>query len=155
MINSIDALAALIRQPPILVSIAAVILLVCCALLVAVRRQQRRLATMKTQLDSLSQAIDRLEEAHHELLVRFMNLSRWSRLATKSSSPPSDALEEKMTSSIAPKQPEEKYKGTALYVVAPKTTPEHSSALRPCVGRHQKYESDCNIATDTSLLQQN
>ena len=125
MSNSIDALAWIAL-------IVAVILLVFCASDLASTAslssdanatQQRRLAAMQTQLDGLSQAISSLEAAHHALLVRFMNLPR-SRRARKSSSPWSDSLEEKMTSSIAPTQPEDKNKGSVLYVVTPKPTPE-------------------------------
>jgi hypothetical protein len=110
MSNSIDALAA---------SIATVILLVFCASLAW--RQQRRLVAMQTRLDSLSSAIRRLEVAHEGLLVRFMNLPR-SRKARKSSSPSSDIRKEELT---VPTQLDEKNsKGSALYVVAPKTSPE-------------------------------
>jgi hypothetical protein len=116
MSNSIDALAAWIAL------IVAVILLVFCASLIW--RQQRRLSAVQTQLDGLSQTISSLEAAHHALLVRFMNLPR-SRRARKSSSPWSDSLEEKMTSSIAPTQPDEnKSIEPAPYIGAPKTSPE-------------------------------
>ena len=99
--------------------IPAVIVLVICVWLAW--RQQRR---VQTQLDSLSSAIRRLELAHEGLLVRFLNLpmSRKTRNARKSSSPSSYTLEERMA---APTQPDEKNsKGSALYVVAPKTSPE-------------------------------
>jgi len=87
----------------------------CCALLVAFRRQQRCLAVLQTQLDSLSSDIRKLEMAHEGLLVRFMNLPR-------SSGPSSDMLEEK---TAAPTHPDEKdFKGSALYLVSPKTSLE-------------------------------
>jgi hypothetical protein len=103
-------------------SIAAVILLVFCASLVW--RQERRLAAMQTQLNRLSRAIHRLEAAHSSLLIRLINSpkSRSSQKARKSSSTSSDTLEERKT---APTQPdEENSKGSALYVVAPKTSPK-------------------------------
>ena len=99
-------------------SIVAVVLLVVC---VSLAWAWRRLAAIQTQLDSLSSAINSLELAHQGLLVRFMNLPR-SRKARKSSSPWSDPLEEKLT---APTQPDEKNSsGSALYLAAPKTSPE-------------------------------
>ncbi len=103
-------------------SIAAMILLVFCAL---AWRQQRRLAAMQVQLDNLRKDIRkevrRLEIAHEGLLVRLMNLPR-SKKARRPSSQSSDLLEQKMT---APKQPDEKSsKESALYIVAPKTSPE-------------------------------
>jgi hypothetical protein len=103
-------------------SIAAVILSVLCASLVW--RQQRRLAAIQTHLNRLSRTIHRLEAAHSSLLIRLINSpkSRSSRKARKSSSTSSDTLEEKKT---APTQPDEKdSKGSALYVVAPKTSPK-------------------------------
>jgi len=119
--NSIDPLAASIQQSPILTLIAA--LVVVCALLVVFRRQQRRLAAMKTQLDNLSRAIDSLRAAHEALVVRLMNNRPRSRKAPKSSGP-SLGLGEKMTSSTAPKQPDEKSQGSTLEVVSPKIFPE-------------------------------
>jgi len=86
--NSIDPLGTLIQQCPILTAIAVVILLAICALLVAFRRQQLRLAAMKTQLDSLSHAIDGLRVAHESLLVRFMNNPPRSRNSPKLSGHP-------------------------------------------------------------------
>ena len=80
-------------------------------------RQQRRLAAMQMQLDNLSGAVRRLEAAHEGLLVRIMNLPMPRR-------PSLHTLEEKMTSSIAPTQPEDKNEGPALYVVAPKKSAE-------------------------------
>ena len=99
-------------------SIAAVVLLVVC---VSLAWAWRRLVAIQTQLDSLSSAINSLELAQQSLLVRFINLPR-SRRARKSSSPWSGTLEEKMT---APTQPDEKNSGgSALYIAAPKTSPE-------------------------------
>ena len=99
-------------------SIVAVVLLVVC---VSLAWAWRRLAAIQPQLDSLSSAINSLELAHQDLLVRFMNLPR-SRKARKSLSPRSDTLEEKLT---APTQPDEKNsRGSALYLAAPKTSPE-------------------------------
>jgi hypothetical protein len=96
-------------------SIAAVVLLVVC---VSLAWAWRRLVAIQTQLDSLSSAINSLEVGHQGLLVRFMNLPR-SRKARRS--PLSDTPEEK----IAPTQPDEKnYRGSALYLAAPKTSPE-------------------------------
>jgi len=124
MSHSINALAASIPQPLIQASIGAAIVLGFCAALVAFGRQQRRLSAMQMQLDGVSRAIRKLEVAHEGLLVRLMNLPRL-RKARKSSSPSSDTPEEKMTPSVAPKQLDEKNsKGSALYVVAPKTSPE-------------------------------
>jgi len=77
-------------------------------------RRQRRLAAMQTQLDNLSSAVRRLEAAHESLLVRIMNLPR-PRKAPESSSPSLHTIEEKMTSSMAPTQSEDKNKGSALY----------------------------------------
>ena len=94
-------------------SIVVVILLVFCASLVW--RQQR-------QLDILRRDIRRLERAHENLFVRLINLPS-SRTAQEPSSRSPDASEEKNIT--APKQPEEKNsKGSALYVVAPKTSPQ-------------------------------
>jgi len=117
--DAIDPLAASVQQSPILTLIAAVILLAFCALSIAFRRQQRRLAAMKTQLDNLSRAIDSLRAAHEGLVVRFMNNRSRSRKAAKSSGP-SSALGETMTSSMAPKQPDEKSNGSTLEVASPK-----------------------------------
>ena len=101
-----------------IVSIAVVLLVLGASL---AWRQQRRLAVMQTQLDTLSRSIRTLEAAHESLLVRFMNLPR-VRKARKSSSGSSDSVREKST---APTQLDEKNaKGSALYVVAPKTSPE-------------------------------
>ena len=121
MVSSlINPLADLIWQFSIGWLIAAAILSVFCVSLVW--RHQRRLAAMQTQLDSLSSDIRRLEAAHDGLLVRHMKLPR-SRKAPKWSNPSSDTLQE--TSSLAPKQPDKKDSdGSALYVVAPKTSPE-------------------------------
>ena len=112
--NSIDPLAALIQQSPILTSIAVVILLAICALLVAFRRQQLRLAAMQKELDDFSHAIDSLRVAHEGLLVRFMNNRPRSRKSPKLSG----ALEEKT------KQPDEKSREPSFYLSAPKTSPE-------------------------------
>jgi hypothetical protein len=89
-------------------SMVAMILLAFCALLIW--RHQRRLAALQTQLDRHNQAISTLEAAHESLLVRYMNLprSRRSRKALNSSSPWSGPFEEKITSPIAPEQPDEK-----------------------------------------------
>ena len=122
--DSIDPLAASIQQSPILTLIATVILLVFCALLVAFRRQQRRLAATKTQVANLSRAIDSLRAAHEALVVRFMNNPPRSRKAPKSSGPSPGRFEEKITSPIAPKQPDEKSEGSTLDVVSPKIFPE-------------------------------
>ena len=113
MIN--DPLGALIEQSPILASIAAVLLLLFCASLIAFWRLRLRLAAMQTQLDS---RIRMVEAAQEGLLIRFLNLPR-SREPPESSSPSSDTLEEKMTSS-RPNQ------GSALYLVEqkPKPSPE-------------------------------
>jgi len=119
--DKIDPLAAWIQQSPVEALIAAVILLVFCTLLVAFMRQQRRLAALQTQLQSLSSNLRRLEVAHEGLLVRFMNLPRW-RDVPNGSLP--DMLQEKMTSSVAPTQLDEKSKVPTLYVVAPKASPE-------------------------------
>jgi len=110
MSNWVNGLAA---------SIAAVILLVFCVALAW--RQKRRLAAMQNQLDSLSSDIRRLEIAHEGLIVRFLNLPR-SGKARKSSRRSSEALEEKLTVSKPPD--EEISRGSALYLVAPKTSPE-------------------------------
>jgi len=115
---SIDA------PPAWVVLTVAVILSVFCASLIW--RQQRRLAAMQRKLDGFKQNISGLEEAHR-LLIRLTKSSgsRRSRKIPKSSSPSSDTLEEKMTSSIAPEQPDEKNsKGSALYIVTSKTIPE-------------------------------
>jgi len=112
--EQIDSLATLIQQSPIVTSIAVVILLAICASLVAFRRQQLRLAAMKTQLDDLSHAIDRLRVAHEGLLVRFMNNPPRPRKSPKLSG----ALEEKT------KRPDEKSKGSSVYLSAPKLSPE-------------------------------
>jgi len=100
-------------------SIAAMIVVVFCASVAW--RHQRRLAAMQMQLDNLVNDIRRLEMAYEGLLVRWMNLPR----SRKGRTPPnrsSDALEEKVTT---PKQPNEKSsKESALYLVAPKTSPE-------------------------------
>ena len=116
MIN--DPLGALIEQSPILASIAAVLLLLCCASLVAFWRLRGRLAAIQTQLDGLNRGIRLVEAAQEGLLIRFLNLPR-SREPPESSSPSSDTLEEKMTSS-RPNQ------GSALYLVEqkPKPSPE-------------------------------
>jgi len=116
--NSIDPLAASIQQSPVLMLIVAVILVAICALSVATSRQRRRLAAIKTQLDNLSHAVDSLRIAHEGLLVRSMNNPPRSRKSPKSSGPSSGALEEKT------KQPDENPNRSALYVVAPKTSPE-------------------------------
>ena len=119
--GKIDPLAAWIQQSPVQALIAGVILLVFFALLVAFMRQQRRLVAVQTQLKRLSSDIRRLEIAHEGLLVRFMNLPRWSKVPNGSSS---DMLQEKTTSSVGPTQLDEKSKVAALYVVAPKASPE-------------------------------
>ena len=111
--SSIDSLAVLIA------SVAAVILSVFSALLAW--RQKRRLAAMQTRLDNLSSAIRNLKSDHERLFIRSLNLPR-SRGARKSSSPSSDTLEEKMTISTQPGEKEST--GSALHVVAPKTSPE-------------------------------
>jgi len=99
-------------------SIAAVVLLVVC---VSLAWAWRRLVAIQTQLNGVTSAVNSLEQAHQSLLVRFMNLPR-SRKARKSSSPWSDTLLEEKT---APTQPDEKnYRGSALYLAAPKTSPE-------------------------------
>ena len=118
--GKIDPLTAWVQQSPVQALIAGVILVVFCALLVAFESQQRRLAALQTQLHSLSNDIRRLEVAHQGLLVRFMNLPRWSEVPNGSSS---DILQEK-TSSVGPTQLDEKSKVPALYVVAPKASPE-------------------------------
>ena len=107
----IDPLTAWVQQSPIQALIAAVILLVFCALLVAFESQQRRLAALQTQLDSLRRENRRLES----LLVRSL---RSPKVPNGSSS---DTLQEKMTSSV---ELNEKSKVPALYVVAPKASPE-------------------------------
>jgi len=112
--NSIDPLAASIQQSPFLALIVAVILVAICALSVATSRQWRRLATIKTQLDNLSHAVDRLQIAHEGLLVRSMNNTPRSRKSPKLSG----ALEEKT------QQPDKKSNEPSLYLVAPKTSPE-------------------------------
>jgi len=130
MSNSIGALAALIQQPPFFASIAAVIVSVLCASLAW--GQRRRLAAMQTQIDSLrranrglERAVRRLEGAHQALLLRVMRKPRKAPKSSSSSSVSLEAVEEKTTLSIAPKQADEKHtKGSALYVVAPKTSPE-------------------------------
>ena len=111
-----DPLGVLIQQSPIVASIAAVLLLLCCASLVAFWRLRGRLAAIQTQLDGLSRGIRLVEAAQEGLLLRFLNLPR-SRVAPESSSPSSETLEEKMTSS-RPKQ------GSALYLVEQKPSPE-------------------------------
>ena len=121
--GKIDPLAAWIHQSPVQALIAGVILLVFCALLVAFMRQQRRLVAVQTQLKRLSSDIRRLEVAHEGLLVRFMNLPRWSGVPGASGSS-SDKLQEKTTSSVGPTQLDEKSKVPALYVIAPKASPE-------------------------------
>jgi hypothetical protein len=112
-----DPLGALIQQSPILASIAAVLLLLCCASLVAFWRLRGRLAAIQTQLDGLSRGIRLVEAAQEGLLLRFLNLPRSRVAPAESSSPSSDTLEEKMTSS-RPKQ------GSALYLVEQKPSPE-------------------------------
>jgi len=98
-----DPLGALIEQSPILASIAAVLLLLCCASLVAFWRLRGRLAAIQTQLDGLSRGIRLVEAAQEGLLLRFLNLPR----------------------SREPSQLEEKnLKGSALYLVEPKASPE-------------------------------
>ena len=128
MSNSIGAMAAFLQQPPILASIAAVIVSLFCAGLAW--RQRRRLAAMQTQIDSLrradhglERAVCRLEGAHQALLLRAM---REPREASKSlsSSPSLDAVKEKTTLSAPKQSDEENAKKSALYVVAPKTSPE-------------------------------
>ena len=121
--SSIDPLATLVTSaaavPPValIMSVAAVVLSLFCALLAG--RQQRRLAAMQTQLDNLSSAFRDLKSDHERLFIRSLRSSPKGR---KSPTQSSDALEEKMT---APQQPDEKNsKGSALYVVAPKTSPE-------------------------------
>jgi len=86
--SSIDSLAVLIA------SVAAVILSVFSALLAW--RQKRRLAAMQTRLDNLSGNIRSLKSDDERLFIRSLNLLR-SRRGRKSSSPPSDTLEERMT----------------------------------------------------------
>ena len=121
--SSIDPLATLVTSaaavPPValIVSVAALVLSVFCALLAG--RQQRRLVAMQTQLDNLSSAFRDLKSDHERLFIRSLRSSPKGR---KSPSQSSDTLEEKMT---APTLPDEK-KSTesALYVGAPKTSPE-------------------------------
>jgi hypothetical protein len=81
-------------QAALIASVTAVIVSVFCALLV--RRQWRRLAAMQTRLDKLSSAIRSLESDDERLFIRSLNSPR-SRRALKSSSPSSDAFEEKIT----------------------------------------------------------
>ena len=101
-------------------SISAV-LAVFCALLVW--RLHRRLAAMETRLGSHGSAIRRLEGAHSDLITRSINSPKARRSRKKWSSPSSNTIQE--TSAAAPEQPDEKSsKGSALYVVAPKTSPE-------------------------------
>jgi len=122
-----DPLGALIQQSPVLASTAAVLLLMCCALLVAFGRLRRRLAAMQTQLDRLSRAIRKIEADQERSFVRSLNSpsSQSQRETPKSPSPSTDTLEEKTTSSMAPKQPDEKNsKGSALYLVTPKISTE-------------------------------
>jgi hypothetical protein len=103
--------------------LAAMVLLVFCAS--SAWRQQRHLAAMQMQLDSLSKDIRkevrRLEEAHESLLVRLMNLPRPKparRPSTQSFDPPKEKTR-------VPKRPDENgSKESALYLVAPKTSPE-------------------------------
>jgi hypothetical protein len=114
VMGKIDPLTAWVQQSPVQALIAAAMLLVLCALLVAFTRQRRRLVALQTLLDSLSTDIRRLEVAHEDLLVRFMNLPR--RRKVRKSGPSSGTLE---ASPIAPKQPDEKSKMATLYVVAP------------------------------------
>jgi len=107
MSSSTVALTALIA------SIAAVILSVFCALLV-----WRRLLAMQTQLDSLSSAIDQLDGAHSSLLIRLINSPKpKARKAPKESSRASGTLREQLDESNSSN-------GSALEVVAPKTSPE-------------------------------
>jgi hypothetical protein len=99
-------------------SIVAVILLVFCAALAW--RQQRRLLAMQARLESLSRDVRRLEGAHESLLVRLINKQRLRK--ARRASGLSSALEEKVTPPI--QSDEKNVKGSALYVVAPKTSPE-------------------------------
>ena len=108
--GKIDPLTAWVQQSPVQALIAGVILVVFCALLVAFESQQRRLTALQTQLHSLSNDIRRLEVAHQGLLVRFMNLPRSHEVSSASGSS-SDTVDEK--SNV-----------TALYMVAPKASPE-------------------------------
>jgi len=100
--SSIDPLATLIASVaanPLIAlpaSVAAVILSVFCALLVW--RQHRHLAAMQTQLDNLTGTTRSLESDYERLFLRSLR----SRKARKSSSPSSDALEEKMTGLTLP-----------------------------------------------------
>jgi hypothetical protein len=102
---------------------AAMALLGFCASLAW--RQQRHLAAMQVQLDSLSKDIRkevrRLEVAHESLLVRLMNLPG-PKAARRPSRGSSDPPKQKATASKRPD--EQTSKEAALYLVAPKTSPE-------------------------------
>ena len=94
---------AFIQEPPILASIAVVLLLLFGVSLIAFWRLRPRLAAMQTQLDGFSRRIRMIEAAQEGLLIRFLNLPR----------------------SREPSQLEEKnLKGSALYLVEPKASPE-------------------------------
>ena len=67
---------------------------------------RHRLAVMQTQLDDLSSAVRSLEAVREGSFVRSLNVPR-PRKARKSSSPSSNTLEEKITSSKVPKQLDE------------------------------------------------
>jgi len=112
--GKIDPLTAWVQQSPVQALIAAAILLVFCALLVACEHQQRRLTALQTQLDRLRRENRRLES----LLVRSL---KSPKVPNGSSS---DTLQEKITSSVAPTRLDEKSNVAALYVVAPKASPE-------------------------------
>jgi hypothetical protein len=121
--SSIDPLATLVTSAAafplvaLIASVAALILSVFCALLAG--RQQHRLAAMQTQLDDLSSAFRDLKSDHERLFIRSLRSSSKGR---KSPSQSSGTLEEKMT---APTLPDEnKSTEPALYVGAPKTSPE-------------------------------
>jgi hypothetical protein len=121
-VDPLPALIALVAADPLvalIASVAAVILSLVCALLAW--RQQSRLAAVQIQLDKLSSAIRSLESDYERLFIRSLNLPR-SRKARKSSSPSPDTLEEKATAPTL--LGEKKATEPALYVGAPKTSPE-------------------------------
>jgi len=114
--------SSIVHEAALIASIAAMSLSLFCALLAW--RQQRCLAAMQTQLDSVSRAVDQLEGAHSSLLIRLMNSpNSRSRKAPKSSSLPSGRPQETSLSALKPRN-EENSNGSALEVVAPKTSAE-------------------------------
>jgi hypothetical protein len=119
MSSSIDPLVDSIQQFPFRWLIAVTILPVFCAWWVAFRR----LTEMRMQLDKLRRDIVTLERQYSSLLVRQLNLPKpRSPKARKLSSPSSDLLEE---TEAAPIEPDgNNSKGSAPYVVAPKTSLE-------------------------------